>query len=62
MPNDEEPKLQILYRAFDWMIQDAQYTTVQEVVGQVALFEANQKEVNKEPQKPFDSWMDIDTI
>jgi hypothetical protein len=44
------------------MIQDAQYTTVQEVVGQVALFEVYRKEVSSEPQKPFDSWMDIHTI
>ena len=62
MPSDEEPKLQILCKAFDWMIQDAQYTTVQEVVGQAALFEANRKEVSSEPQQPFDSWMDIDTV
>ena len=54
MPDNEEPDLQILCKAFDWMIQDAQYTTVQEVVGQVALFEANRKDHN-EPQKPFDS-------
>jgi hypothetical protein len=53
MPNDEEPKLQILCKAFDWMIQDAQYTTV---------FEANRKGVSSEPQQPFDSWMDIDTV
>ena len=44
------------------MIQNSQYTIVQEVVGQAALFEANRKEVNNEPQKPFDSWMDIDTV
>jgi hypothetical protein len=44
------------------MIQDAQYTTVQEVFGQAALFEANRKEVSSEPQQPFDSWMDIDTV
>ena len=30
---DEEPELQVLCKAFDWMIQNAQYTTVQEVVG-----------------------------
>jgi hypothetical protein len=41
MSDDEEPELQILYKAFDWMIQNAQYTTVQEVVGQTALFKAN---------------------
>jgi hypothetical protein len=62
MPDEEEPKLQILYKAFDWMIQDAQYTTVHEVVGQTALFEANREEVNNELQKPFNSWMDIDTV
>lgn len=44
------------------MIQDAQHTTVQEVVGLAALFEVNCKEVSSEPQKPFDSWMDIDTV
>ena len=62
MPDDEEPDLQVLCKAFDWMIQDAQYTTVQEVVSQAALFEANRKEVHVEPQKPFESWMDITTI
>ena len=55
MPDKEKPELQVLCKAFDWIIQDAQYTTVQEVVGQAALFEANRKEVNNEPQKPFDS-------
>jgi RecQ family ATP-dependent DNA helicase len=62
MPDEEEPDLEILCKAFDWMIQDAQYTTVQEVVSQAALFEANRKDANVEPQKPFDSWMDITTI
>jgi hypothetical protein len=32
------------------------------VVSQAALFEANRKEANVEPQKPFDSWMDITTV
>jgi hypothetical protein len=62
MPDEEEPSLEILCRAFDWMIQDAQYVTVQEVVSQAALFEANRKEANVEPQRPFDSWMDITTV
>ena len=62
MPDEEEPDLEILCKAFDWMIQDAQYITVQEVVSQAALFEANRKEANVEPQKPFDSWMDITTV
>jgi len=62
MPDEEEPDLEILCRAFDWMIQHAQFTTVQEVVSQAALFEANRKEANVEPQKPFDSWMDITTV
>jgi hypothetical protein len=62
MPDEEEPDLEILCEAFDWMIQDAQYTTVQEVVSQAALFKANRKDANVEPQKPFDSWMDITTI
>ena len=59
---DDEPELQVLYKAFDWMIQDAQYTTVQEVVGQAALFEVNKKEAKQETQMPFDSWMDITTV
>ena len=62
MPDEEEPDLEILCKAFDWMIQDAQYTTVQEVVSQAALFEANRKDGNVEPQKPFDSWMGINTV
>jgi hypothetical protein len=44
------------------MIQNAQYTTVQEVVGQAALFEVNKKEVDKETQMPYDSWMDTTTV
>ena len=59
---DDEPELQVLYKAFDWMIQNAQYTTVQEVVGQAALFEVNKKEADKETQMPYDSWMDITTV
>src|SRR5438045_882080 len=62
MPDDEEPDLQILCKAFNWMVQNAQYIAVQEVVGQAALFEANRKESNVEPNRPFDSWMDITTI
>jgi hypothetical protein len=59
---EDEPGLQILCKAFDWLIQDAQYHAVREVVGQHAMFEANKKEVNKEPKMPFDSWMDITTV
>ena len=59
---DDEPELQTLCKAFEWMIQDAQYHAVREVIGQAALFEAHKKEVNKEPNMPFDSWMDITTI
>jgi hypothetical protein len=59
---DEEPELQVLCKAFDWMIQNAQYTTVQEVVGQAALFEVNKKEADREPQMPYDSWMDNTTV
>jgi hypothetical protein len=62
MPDHEEPELEVLCKAFDWMIQGAQFTTVQEVVSQAALFEANRKEANVEPQRPLDSWMDITTI
>ena len=44
------------------MIREAQYITVQEVVGQAALFEVHWKEVTEEARMPFDSWMDITTV
>lgn len=59
---EDEPELRILCKAFDWLIQDVQYYTVRKVVGLEALFEANKKEVNKEAQMPFNSWMDITTV
>ncbi|KAH9203209.1 hypothetical protein DL95DRAFT_238070, partial [Leptodontidium sp. 2 PMI_412] len=59
---EDERKLEVLCRAFDWLIQDAQYHCVRQVVGLEALFEANRKEVDKEVQMPFDSWMDITTV
>jgi RecQ family ATP-dependent DNA helicase len=58
----DEPHLAILCTAFEWLIQDAQYHAVREVVGLQTLFEANKKEVDKETNMPFDSWMDITTI
>ena len=61
-PREEEPKLEILCKAFDWMIQEAQNITVQEVVGLEALFTVNRKEVTSESQMPFDSWMGINTV
>jgi RecQ family ATP-dependent DNA helicase len=59
---DNEPELEVLCKAFNWLIQDAQYHCVRQVVGLEALFEANRKEVDKEVQMPFNSWMDITTI
>ncbi|KAH6683480.1 hypothetical protein B0J14DRAFT_467389, partial [Halenospora varia] len=59
---DNKPKLQVLYKAFDWLIQDAQHHCVRQVVRLEALFEANKKEVDKETQMPFNSWMDITTV
>ncbi|KFY90055.1 hypothetical protein V500_05319, partial [Pseudogymnoascus sp. VKM F-4518 (FW-2643)] len=50
MPDDDEPGLQTVCKAFDWMIREAQYITVQEVVGQAALFEVHRKEVTEEAQ------------
>ena len=58
----EEPHLAIMCTAFEWLIQDAQHHAVRDVVGIHALFEANKKEVEKETNMPFDSWMDITTI
>jgi superfamily II DNA helicase RecQ len=59
---DNEPELAVLCTGFDWMIQDAQFNVVKEVVGLHALFEANKKEVDKKPSMPFESWMDITTV
>ena len=55
-------ELQILCKAFDWMIQSAQYHCVRSVVGKQALIEVNKKEVHEDPGMPFDSWMDKTTI
>lgn len=62
LAGEDELELQILCKAFDWLIQDAQYHVVREVVGLEALFEVNKKEVDKRTQMPFDSWMDIPTV
>ena len=59
---DDEPELEVLCRAFDWLIQDAQYHCIRPVVGLEALFEVNRKEVDKDVRMPFDSWMDITTV
>lgn len=59
---DDEPELDVLCRAFDWLIQDAQYHCIRPVVRLEALFEANRKEVDKNVRMPFDSWMDITTV
>ena len=59
---DDEPELDVLCRAFDWLIQDAQHHCIRGVVGLEALFEANRKEVDKDVRMPFDSWMDITTV
>ena len=59
---EKEPGLAILDTAFEWLIQDAQYHAVRGVVGLQALFEANKKEVEKETNMPFDSWIGITTI
>jgi RecQ family ATP-dependent DNA helicase len=60
--DEDEPHLQVLCKAFDWMIQDAQYHAVREVVGLEALFEANKKEADRETQMPFSSWMETTTV
>jgi hypothetical protein len=59
---DDEPELDVLYRAFDWLIQDIQYHCIRPVVGLEVLFEANRKEVDKDVRMPFDSWIDITTV
>ncbi|KAL3420487.1 hypothetical protein PVAG01_08986 [Phlyctema vagabunda] len=58
----DEVELQVVYKAFDWMIQGAQFHAVKEVVGIHALFEVNKKEVDKKPHMPFDSWISITTV
>ncbi|KAK6610433.1 hypothetical protein H4I95_03492 [Botrytis cinerea] len=59
---NDEPELEVLCRAFDWLIQDAQHHCIRPVVGLEALFEANRKEVDQDVRMPFDSWMDITTV
>jgi hypothetical protein len=59
---EEEPNLAIMCTAFEWLVEDAQHHVVRGVVGIHALFEANKKEVEKETNMPFDSWMDMTTI
>ncbi len=58
----DEPELDVLCKAFDWLIHDAQDHCIRPVVGLEALFEANRKEVDKDVRMPFDSWMDITTV
>lgn len=43
----DKPELQVLCRAFEWLIQDACHITVRSIGGQNALFEANKKEADK---------------
>jgi hypothetical protein len=70
MPTEEErsraqiegEELKVLCKAFDWMIQSAQYHCVRSVVGKQALIEVNKKEVQEDPGMPFESWMDKTTI
>jgi len=62
LPGDEEVALQVLGKAFEWLIQDSQYNTVREVVGIFSLFMVNKKEVDVEPRMPFTGWMDITTV
>ncbi|PVH68200.1 hypothetical protein DL98DRAFT_522891 [Cadophora sp. DSE1049] len=45
---DDEPELEVLCKAFDWLIQDAQYHCIRPVVGLEAFLEGNRKEVDKE--------------
>jgi hypothetical protein len=59
---DDEPELDVLCRAFDWLIQDAQYYCIRPVIKLKALFKANRKEVDKDIRMPFDSWMDITIV
>jgi hypothetical protein len=58
----EREELQILCKAFDWMIQSAQYHCMRNVVGKQALIEVNKKEVHEDPGMPFECWMDRTTI
>lgn len=62
IPDDGEPELQTVCKAFDWMIREAQYITVQEEVGQAALFEVHRKGVTEEARILFDTWIDITTV
>ena len=34
--NEERPSLETLWKAFDWIIQDAEYVTLQEVISEAS--------------------------
>ena len=59
---DNEPELEVLYRAFDWLIQDIQYYYIRPVIGLETLFEVNRKEMDKDIRILFDSQIDITTV
>jgi len=61
-PGEGEEDLELLGKAFKWLIQDAQHHAVRKVVGIHTLFVVNKKEVDREPSMPFNSWMDQTTI
>lgn len=54
--------MEVLGEAFEWLIQEAQYTVVQRLIGLFALFEAKVKESGKPANMPFNSWMDTSAI
>ena len=52
---DDKPELEVLYRVFDWLIQDTQYYYIRPVIGLEILFKANRKEINKDIRILFNS-------
>ncbi|PQE17806.1 atp-dependent dna helicase protein [Rutstroemia sp. NJR-2017a BVV2] len=59
---NDKLELEVLYKAFDWLIQDIQYHCIRSIVGLEVLFKANRKEIDKDIRIPFDSWIDITTV
>lgn len=55
LPTQKEPKLEILGKAFEWLIQEAQYTAVRDIVGLFMFFQGNVKESGKLASMPFNN-------
>lgn len=52
---NNKTELEVLYQAFDWLIQDIQYYCIRLLIRLKVLFEANRKEIDKDIWMLFDN-------